>query len=86
MTNVIDFIQTSRDRYLDELKDYLAIPSVSALPEHVHSRNADAGKLYVSATIQQARRRGHSAIVVLTPRTVASELRRIPFCRHRASI
>jgi acetylornithine deacetylase/succinyl-diaminopimelate desuccinylase-like protein len=31
---VIDFINTSRDRYLDELKQYLAIPSVSALPEH----------------------------------------------------
>jgi acetylornithine deacetylase/succinyl-diaminopimelate desuccinylase-like protein len=31
---VIDFINTSRDRYLEELKQYLAIPSVSALPEH----------------------------------------------------
>ena len=31
---VIDFIHTSRDRYLGELKEYLAIPSVSALPEH----------------------------------------------------
>ena len=34
MNNVIDFINTNRDRYLDELKDYLAIPSISALPEH----------------------------------------------------
>ncbi len=34
MNNVIDFIQTSRDRYVDELKAYLAIPSISALPEH----------------------------------------------------
>jgi acetylornithine deacetylase/succinyl-diaminopimelate desuccinylase-like protein len=34
MTNVIDFIQTSRDRYIDELKAYLAIPSISALPQH----------------------------------------------------
>ena len=34
MNNVIDFINTSRDRYLDELKDYLAIPSISALPQH----------------------------------------------------
>jgi 3-mercaptopyruvate sulfurtransferase SseA len=32
--SVIDFINTNRDRYLDELKQYLAIPSVSALPEH----------------------------------------------------
>jgi len=32
--NVIDFIHTNRDRYIDELKTYLAIPSISALPEH----------------------------------------------------
>ena len=31
---VIDFINTSRDRYLEELTQYIAIPSVSALPEH----------------------------------------------------
>jgi acetylornithine deacetylase/succinyl-diaminopimelate desuccinylase-like protein len=34
MTSVIDFIQTSRERYVSELKHFLAIPSVSALPEH----------------------------------------------------
>jgi len=34
MDNVIDFINVNRDRYLDELKAFLAIPSVSALPEH----------------------------------------------------
>jgi len=34
MNNVIDFINTNRDRYIDELKRYLAIPSISALPEH----------------------------------------------------
>jgi acetylornithine deacetylase/succinyl-diaminopimelate desuccinylase-like protein len=34
MNNVIDFINTNRDRYVDELKEYLAIPSISALPEH----------------------------------------------------
>ena len=34
MNNVIDFINTHRDHYLDELKEFLAIPSVSALPEH----------------------------------------------------
>jgi acetylornithine deacetylase/succinyl-diaminopimelate desuccinylase-like protein len=34
MFNVIDFIHTNRDRYVRELKDYLAIPSISALPEH----------------------------------------------------
>jgi acetylornithine deacetylase/succinyl-diaminopimelate desuccinylase-like protein len=34
MNPVIDFIHSHRDRYLDELKGYLAIPSISALPEH----------------------------------------------------
>src|ERR671928_1349195 len=34
MNSVIDFINTHRDRYVDELKAYLAIPSISALPEH----------------------------------------------------
>jgi hypothetical protein len=28
--NVIDFINVNRDRYLDELKAFLAIPSISA--------------------------------------------------------
>jgi acetylornithine deacetylase/succinyl-diaminopimelate desuccinylase-like protein len=31
---VIDFINLNRDRFVEELKGYLAIPSVSALPEH----------------------------------------------------
>jgi acetylornithine deacetylase/succinyl-diaminopimelate desuccinylase-like protein len=34
MNEVIDFINTHRDRYVEELKTYLAIPSISALPEH----------------------------------------------------
>ena len=34
MENVIDFINVNRERYLDELKAFLAIPSISALPEH----------------------------------------------------
>ena len=34
MNNVIDFVNVNRDRYLDELKGLLAIPSISALPEH----------------------------------------------------
>ncbi|MBI4475643.1 MAG: dipeptidase [Acidobacteria bacterium] len=34
MNNVIDFINTNRDRYVGELKEYLAIPSISALPQH----------------------------------------------------
>jgi acetylornithine deacetylase/succinyl-diaminopimelate desuccinylase-like protein len=34
MEKTIDFINVNRDRYLEELKALLAIPSVSALPEH----------------------------------------------------
>jgi len=34
MDRVIDFINLHRDRYIEELKTYLAIPSVSALPAH----------------------------------------------------
>jgi len=33
MIKVIDFINTNRDRYISELKQFLAIPSISALPE-----------------------------------------------------
>src|SRR2546423_14556161 len=34
MDKVIDFINVNRERYLDELKALLAIPSISALPQH----------------------------------------------------
>src|ERR1041385_1504200 len=34
MDKVIDFINVNRDRYLEELKAFLAIPSISALPDH----------------------------------------------------
>ena len=34
MNAIIDFINLHRERYIDELKAYLAIPSISALPEH----------------------------------------------------
>jgi acetylornithine deacetylase/succinyl-diaminopimelate desuccinylase-like protein len=34
MDRVIDFINVNRERYLDELKALLAIPSISALPAH----------------------------------------------------
>ena len=43
MNNVIDFINTNRDRYLDELKEYLAIPSISALPQHAGDVRRCAG-------------------------------------------
>jgi acetylornithine deacetylase/succinyl-diaminopimelate desuccinylase-like protein len=34
MEKTVDFINVNRDRYVDELKAYLAIPSISALPQH----------------------------------------------------
>jgi acetylornithine deacetylase/succinyl-diaminopimelate desuccinylase-like protein len=34
MLDVIDFVNTNRDRYVAGLKDLLAIPSISALPAH----------------------------------------------------
>jgi acetylornithine deacetylase/succinyl-diaminopimelate desuccinylase-like protein len=34
MDQTVDFINVNRDRYVEELKAYLAIPSISALPEH----------------------------------------------------
>ena len=34
MDNVIDAINLNRDRYVEELKALLAIPSISALPAH----------------------------------------------------
>src|SRR5262245_56740814 len=34
MDKVVDFINVNRDRYIDQLKEYLAIPSISALPQH----------------------------------------------------
>ena len=34
MNHVVDFINVHRDRYVEELKQYLAIPSISALPQH----------------------------------------------------
>ena len=43
MNAVIDFVHTNRDRYLEELKEFLAIPSVSALPEHANDV-ADAAR------------------------------------------
>jgi acetylornithine deacetylase/succinyl-diaminopimelate desuccinylase-like protein len=34
MNEIVDFINVNRDRYVDELKQYLSIPSISALPQH----------------------------------------------------
>jgi acetylornithine deacetylase/succinyl-diaminopimelate desuccinylase-like protein len=34
MDKIVDSINVNRDRYIEELKQYLAIPSISALPQH----------------------------------------------------
>src|SRR5688572_27818278 len=34
MDKIVDYINVNRDRYVDQLKEYLAIPSISALPAH----------------------------------------------------
>jgi acetylornithine deacetylase/succinyl-diaminopimelate desuccinylase-like protein len=34
MDKTVDFINVNRDRYVDELTQYLAIPTISALPQH----------------------------------------------------
>lgn len=34
MNSVVDFINVNRDRYIDELKEYLSIPSISALSDY----------------------------------------------------
>ena len=34
LLDVIDHIQTSRDRYVSQMKEFLAIPSISSSPEH----------------------------------------------------
>jgi len=50
---VIDFINARRDHYVSELKDYLAIPSISALPQH-----ADDVKRCAEWTAEEMRRVG----------------------------
>src|SRR5918911_1399047 len=43
MNQVVDFINVNRDRYVEELKQYLAIPSISALPQHAADVRRAAG-------------------------------------------
>ena len=42
MDKVVDFINVNRDRYIDELKRYLAIPSISALAASTKATCASA--------------------------------------------
>ena len=67
MNNVIDFINVNRERYLEELKALLAIPSISALPEHTGdvrrcaewcARRDDAGRPAERPADRDARQSG----------------------------
>jgi acetylornithine deacetylase/succinyl-diaminopimelate desuccinylase-like protein len=63
MLNVIDFIHSHRDRYVAELKDFLAIPSISALPD----RAADVARC-ADWTADEMRRVGLESVeVIATP-------------------
>jgi acetylornithine deacetylase/succinyl-diaminopimelate desuccinylase-like protein len=42
MDKIVDHINVNRDRYVDELQQYLAIPSISALPQHTDDVRACA--------------------------------------------
>jgi acetylornithine deacetylase/succinyl-diaminopimelate desuccinylase-like protein len=60
---VIDFVNVNRDRYVDELKAFLAIPSISALPAHA----ADV-KRCAEWTADEMRRIGlHNVRLISTP-------------------
>ena len=51
MNAVIDFVHTNRDRYVAELRKFLAIPSISALPEHSDDVARAAG--WTAAELEQ---------------------------------
>jgi hypothetical protein len=62
-TPVIDFINTRHDTFIDELKTLLAIPSMSALPEHA----ADVRRCAEWTAAELTRIGMHGASLVETP-------------------
>ena len=63
MDQVVDFINVNRDRYVEELKQYLAIPSISALPQHTSDVRRAA-----EWTAKELRRVGlHNVRLIETP-------------------
>ncbi len=63
MLNVIDFIHSHRDSYVTELRDFLAIPSISALPD----RAADVVRCAEWAADEMRRIGLESVEVIATP-------------------
>lgn len=52
MKEVIDYIDSNYERYLDELKEFLRIPSISTLPEH--SKDMQRAAEFVAEKLKQA--------------------------------
>ena len=63
MDKIFDFINVNRDHYVEQLKTYLAIPSISALPAH-----ADDVRRCAEWSVAELSRIGmHNARLVETP-------------------
>lgn len=52
MKEVIDYIDSNYERYLDELKEFLKIPSISTLPEH--GKDMQQAAEFVAEKLKQA--------------------------------
>jgi acetylornithine deacetylase/succinyl-diaminopimelate desuccinylase-like protein len=63
LNSVIDFINTNRDNYVEQLKEYLAIPSISALPEHA----ADVRRCAEWTAAEMTRIGMHNVRLIETP-------------------
>jgi len=63
MDKIVDFINVNRDHYVEQLKGFLAIPSVSALPEH----KADVRRCAEWTVAELSRIGLHGARLVETP-------------------
>ena len=63
MDKIFDFINVNRDHYVEQLKTYLAIPSISALPAHA----ADVRRCAEWSAAELSRIGMHNARLVETP-------------------
>ena len=63
MDKIFDFINVNRDHYVEQLKTYLAIPSISALPAHT----ADVRRCAEWSAAELSRIGMHNARLVETP-------------------
>ena len=79
MDKIVDFINVNRDRYVDELKEYLAIPSISALPQH-----ADDVRRCAEWTRDEMRRIGLQNVRLEETPGPSHRLRRVARRRGRA--